>query len=270
MSDAARQEQISVLMLAIGALHKARGGQPLCRVPGLHHMVIDDQWQLWLNGHREPLPLPHLPGTPVAPFNCYVEFNGFPAGSFSSFGGLLAAGEAANEETLLAALRRATRLAESSAVEGVSAEEMGAALGTLLPLPQHYNEPCTTLPVAEEKVPDGLHDSLCLPSPVPAVIEAVANTLKARHGIPTARLWDAVWYCVPRSIYSNLPTVRVECPACQQLVLLFAFDYRSYLQDAPGHGNRWRLYVGPCECGAVAWSKTLLTGGDNGQDMAPA
>jgi len=36
----------------------------------------------------------------VPPFNCYVEFNGWPAGVFNPFGGIIAAGELANRPRL--------------------------------------------------------------------------------------------------------------------------------------------------------------------------
>lgn len=53
--------------------------------------------------------------TEVPAFHCYVEFNGWPAGLLSPYDGTFAAGEAANEETFIAALEQATERAKRGA-----------------------------------------------------------------------------------------------------------------------------------------------------------
>ena len=64
-------------------------------------VAVDDTWKVRVNGcsvERENIP----------PFHAYVEFNGWPAGFIGTDGGgVIAAGEAANEDALIAALRAA-------------------------------------------------------------------------------------------------------------------------------------------------------------------
>lgn len=66
---------------------------------------IDDQWWIAVNGHRDAIK--NSRGGTVPPFNCIVEFNGWPAGMFDPYGGIIAVGDAANEEAFAAALERA-------------------------------------------------------------------------------------------------------------------------------------------------------------------
>jgi hypothetical protein len=44
---------------------------------------------------------------PIQPFFCYVEYNEWPAGLFTPYDGAMAAGTAANEDALIAALEAA-------------------------------------------------------------------------------------------------------------------------------------------------------------------
>lgn len=67
---------------------------------------VDELWHVCVNGHSEPKP--NIGGTMIPGFTCAVTYNGWPAGLFSPFGGCIAAGDAANETTFIAALRRAT------------------------------------------------------------------------------------------------------------------------------------------------------------------
>jgi hypothetical protein len=61
------------------------------------------EWWVAVNGHEQPQRCSR--GARVPGFHAYVEFNGWPAGLVSAAGGTLAAGTAANEASLLAALR---------------------------------------------------------------------------------------------------------------------------------------------------------------------
>lgn len=71
---------------------------------------VDEHWTIAINGHKVPKEA-MLPGgggaITVEPYHCYVEFNGFPAGSFNPFGGVIAAGECANEGTFIKAIQAA-------------------------------------------------------------------------------------------------------------------------------------------------------------------
>ncbi len=95
----------------IFALHKHDGGPPVSKLPGLWYRRLDDQWEIWVNGHLEPLALARKDGVQftVQPGDCYVEYNGWPAGSLSLVHGfgIIAAGDGANIGTFCAALRKA-------------------------------------------------------------------------------------------------------------------------------------------------------------------
>ena len=71
---------------------------------GLWTCEVDDHWAVALNGGDEDAP---WCGFTIPRFYCAVTFNGFPAGLFHAFGGMLAAGRAANEAAFCEALRRA-------------------------------------------------------------------------------------------------------------------------------------------------------------------
>ncbi len=85
---------------------------PISQYAGCYVFRLDDNWTLALNGHD--LAIPCNPDGCMAwvvqPFGCVVFWNGFFAGQFDMAGGLMAAGSAANEDTLVAALKRQTML----------------------------------------------------------------------------------------------------------------------------------------------------------------
>ena len=93
--------------LLICELHKKDGGPPIAKIPGLWNRKVDKRWEIWINGHMEPQKMDGQ--ITIAPGEVYVEFNGWPAGSFSMIhgDGILAAGAAANYRTFCAALRKA-------------------------------------------------------------------------------------------------------------------------------------------------------------------
>lgn len=78
---------------------------PLSDHPGVYELAIDEHWKVAINGHREP---GEYAGARVEPFHVVVEFNGWPAGFFGPCGGIIAAGELANETTLIEAIKAAT------------------------------------------------------------------------------------------------------------------------------------------------------------------
>lgn len=85
----------------------ADGDSPITKFPGCWHRKLDDEWEIWVNGHREKMAIPRHEELKVSPFHCYVEFNGWPAGVFTPFDGCIVAGKLANEETFIKALKNA-------------------------------------------------------------------------------------------------------------------------------------------------------------------
>ena len=75
-------------------------------LPGCWEHQVDDKWFIAVNAHDSPVECSKGPS--VAPFHCYVEYNGFPAGLISPHDGIIAAGECANEDTFIAALKAAS------------------------------------------------------------------------------------------------------------------------------------------------------------------
>lgn len=79
-----------------------------CGVPtpliGLWTCELDDHWAVALNGGTADA---EWCGFTLPRFHCAVTFHGFPAGLFNAFGGQIAAGRVANEETFCEALRMA-------------------------------------------------------------------------------------------------------------------------------------------------------------------
>ena len=94
-------------------LHKHDGVIPIGKMTDLWHRKLDDRWAIWVNGQMKPVetkPTDGSPGGhPVEPGDCYVEFNGWPAGLFSMITGegTIAAGGLANYQTFCGALKAA-------------------------------------------------------------------------------------------------------------------------------------------------------------------
>jgi hypothetical protein len=86
----------------IAKLAAAYNLPPLNELPNVWECKVDEHWTIVVNGHKEKKQWHDIE---IAPFHCYVEFNGFPAGIFSPRGGSIAAGELANEETFINAVR---------------------------------------------------------------------------------------------------------------------------------------------------------------------
>ena len=90
------------LFVLVAELAKKDGVARIDKLDGCWERQIGEQWWIAINGHTELVDCSR--GAKVPPFNCYVEFNGWPAGIFSPYEGMIAAGEAANEETFAAAI----------------------------------------------------------------------------------------------------------------------------------------------------------------------
>ena len=76
---------------------------PLNQWPGCWESQIDERWHVSINGHREAMR--DSLGGDVPPFSAAIQFNGWPAGIINPYGGVIAAGELANEDTLIDALK---------------------------------------------------------------------------------------------------------------------------------------------------------------------
>jgi|GEM_PF-2935093 len=70
---------------------------------GIYQREIGQHWRIVFNGsgetRAEDARAPKLP-----PFAVYIEFNGWPAGIIDPSGGIIAAGDAANEDAFIAAI----------------------------------------------------------------------------------------------------------------------------------------------------------------------
>lgn len=97
---------------AVAELCLALDAAPLTKYPACWEHQIDSQWWIACNGHDEKKKCSRE--AEVDPFSIYVEFNGWPAGIFNPFGGVIAAGAAANEDTFIAAVKKATEAAQSA------------------------------------------------------------------------------------------------------------------------------------------------------------
>jgi len=102
---------------AICELHSAEGLPPM-NVLGLWQRPLPGGWYMAVNGSRADVEVTPPGGMEagVPPYHAAVWFNGWLAGILAGMlhpveGGFLAAGSAGNEQTLLAALREATKAA---------------------------------------------------------------------------------------------------------------------------------------------------------------
>jgi hypothetical protein len=96
-------------------LHKADGVEPIGRMRGAWFRRIDNHWSIWVNGQMTAQAGGPGGDVSIPPGECYVEFNGWPAGIFSMLTGEgeLAAGELANYGSFCAALQSAVESRKS-------------------------------------------------------------------------------------------------------------------------------------------------------------
>ena len=90
------------IFILLAKLAEKDGAAHINNLPGCWERQIGKHWWVAINAHGEAKKC--TKGAEVEPINCYVEFNGWPAGVFTPFGGVIAAGDAANEETLTSAI----------------------------------------------------------------------------------------------------------------------------------------------------------------------
>ena len=93
------KKPLFVLLAELGIKEDAA---PLTKHAGCWERQIGKLWWVAVNGHDTPMKCSK--GQEIKPFHCYVEFNGWPAGVITPYGGTFAAGDAANEESFAAAI----------------------------------------------------------------------------------------------------------------------------------------------------------------------
>ena len=99
-----KEDKLCEAFALLAKLGNLLGVGPLNKHPGCWEFKIDEHWTIAINGHKEPTMC--FSGSELMPFHCYVEYNGWPAGVFSPFGGIIAAGSCANENTFIEAVEK--------------------------------------------------------------------------------------------------------------------------------------------------------------------
>lgn len=99
-------EELAEAFVEIVELGHRLGVTNVKGLPGCWEVQVDAQWRFALNGHPDGSHAASwAPKVPIPPYHVVVEYNGFPAGIISPGGGIIAAGEAANEAAFIAALK---------------------------------------------------------------------------------------------------------------------------------------------------------------------
>jgi hypothetical protein len=101
---------VSEVMAEIAAMAAALGVTRINEMEGCWEHQIDDQWWVAVNGHQEDMEC--STGGKVPPYGMWFEYNGWPAGLVGASGGWVAAGAAANEDSLIDAIKAATAKAK--------------------------------------------------------------------------------------------------------------------------------------------------------------
>ena len=91
-------------MMAVADLAFAAKAAPINQNPSCWYYRIDEAWEIATNPHKV---TDRWRDIDIEPFTTYVQFNGWPAGIIGADGsGCIAAGEAANIETFVAAIEK--------------------------------------------------------------------------------------------------------------------------------------------------------------------
>lgn len=107
-------QQVCEAFDLIAQLCIAMNEHPLTKHAGCWECVIDGRWKIAVNGHDEPK-VSSLNPEGIDPFHCHVEYNGWPAGILNPYGGVIAAGAAANEDAFIKAIRTKIAALQESA-----------------------------------------------------------------------------------------------------------------------------------------------------------
>lgn len=94
-------QPLSSVFWLITELATQLGVSKINQLEGCWVCQVDEQWLLAVNAH--PTETKYNEAN-VLPFCAWIEYNGWPAGMINPFEGVIAAGEGANEDTLITAL----------------------------------------------------------------------------------------------------------------------------------------------------------------------
>lgn len=100
--------QVPLAICKLAQLGGVVGIGKICDLPGCWEHKLDERWEFAFNGHQQAT-VSSFSTVPVPPFSVYIQYNGWPAGVLGFCGGVIAAGEGANEETFLAAIDAAIK-----------------------------------------------------------------------------------------------------------------------------------------------------------------
>ena len=101
------------LFVLIAKLAEKDGVVGISKLPGLYEKRVGATWKIAVNGHKNDIEWPQTNermGCRIPPFHCAVMYNGWLAGLFGPYGGIIAthpSEEGANEKNFAAALERA-------------------------------------------------------------------------------------------------------------------------------------------------------------------
>jgi hypothetical protein len=104
---------MSLAMSLLADLVIARNQHPLNKYEAPLAVPIDKRWSVWINGRGEPRKIvgaaaqSMADGCEVPAYHAALFFNGWLAGFISPYGGTIACGEAANEDTFIEAVQTA-------------------------------------------------------------------------------------------------------------------------------------------------------------------
>ena len=106
--------QLAVAPLKVAELAAKLECTPINQQPGAWVCDIDPHWRVAVNGQKGVLGIPstdtHMGITELPSYHLAVWFNGWLAGMMSPFEGVIAYGEAANEDTFIAAIEAAIQM----------------------------------------------------------------------------------------------------------------------------------------------------------------
>ena len=96
-------DQFAEAFIEVGQYGFRQGARSISKSPGCWESQVDKRWWIAINPHK--VPTKCSTGHEVPPVSVYIQYNGWPAGELNPRGGWIAAGEGANEDTFIEALR---------------------------------------------------------------------------------------------------------------------------------------------------------------------
>jgi len=100
-------DEYNLVFAKIAELAAAMNVTGINKLPGAWIVELDHHWTIAVNGHDEDVQTkPHQHAEQSIPaFHAGIWYNGWPAGLLNPFDGLIAAGDAANEDALINAIQ---------------------------------------------------------------------------------------------------------------------------------------------------------------------